>query len=750
MNLNDKILLATQVNGRWAIQEDTYKGNVPVGYQVVNPQQAQQYIQQNIDSVNAQVAQRRAGGADSPFAPAAIANYQKEMAKYANYTPPASSGQQYTYGPNGQLMTTESAKNYVAQGTITSNLTQAQLTAQNAQRGISQFNPASAPVQPLASAVIPQGTAGAVQPTSYTVQAGDTLGAIAGKLGVPVSQLTGYRSGNPNLIYPGENITVKGQTSEAKPVTLLSSKTGADTVTDNKTKLEAIQNVVNSFSGSANTPEQQAALKTFQSSMKAEIDAATAQGGLTTDERAAGKKTQEARDALTTSAAKAQAALDSKDYSSMDYWTNKAQADRQRYETELADYYEKTKDLRAQLTAKMTPSEKEQELNRQVNDIKTEIQQRNLQLQKDKMAEYEGTTLQFGQGRAAELSFKESFAQQELALKQANLLSELGLEQSAREMQSQSIEQQLSYLADDFNLQQQVSERIAASEEAVFQRADTLQKEAKNTLVTLLDGLQGVNPSEMSRESLAQLETLAARSNVPYDLILSALQVQNQRVSFDQALQAAQETRLSSPSGTSTGGVGTDQLYSGLSSQTSTAVRSKVGKFSTEPLIQNFATIQDGYNFASSLSDTTKNPADDQALIYSLAKALDPGSVVREGEYATAQKYAQSWIQAYGKGVEQALAGTGFLSETARKNIKATIKQKYASSKKSYDQIVKSYETGINSLTGRGDGSQFLTDYVTQAESAKYEPGTTFANDGILYLVGDDGETITPIANYAG
>lgn len=39
---------------------------------------------------------------------------------------------------------------------------------------------------------------------TYTVKAGDTLSGIASRLGVPMGQLTGYRSGNPNLIYPGE------------------------------------------------------------------------------------------------------------------------------------------------------------------------------------------------------------------------------------------------------------------------------------------------------------------------------------------------------------------------------------------------------------------------------------------------------------------------------------------------------------------------------------------------------------------
>jgi len=165
--------------------------------------------------------------------------------------------------------------------------------------------------------------------------------------------------------------------------------------------------------------------------------------------------------------------------------------------------------------------------------------------------------------------------------------------------------------------------------------------------------------------------------------------------------------------GTSGGGNGADApLYAGLTAQTATAVRGQVSAFKTEPTVQNFAVVQEGRNFANSIDTKTTNPADDQALIYALAKALDPNSVVREGEYATAQKYAQSWVKAYGKGVTQAIAGTGFLSEEARKNIKSTIETKYNSSRASYDNLYGQYEKGINNLTGRTNGKDFLRDYV--------------------------------------
>lgn len=42
---------------------------------------------------------------------------------------------------------------------------------------------------------------------TYTVKAGDTSSGIASRLGVKVGDLTGFRSKNPSLIYPGETLT---------------------------------------------------------------------------------------------------------------------------------------------------------------------------------------------------------------------------------------------------------------------------------------------------------------------------------------------------------------------------------------------------------------------------------------------------------------------------------------------------------------------------------------------------------------
>lgn len=43
----------------------------------------------------------------------------------------------------------------------------------------------------------------------YTVRSGDTVSGIAAKYGVGIGAVSGFRSGNPNLIYPGETLTIR-------------------------------------------------------------------------------------------------------------------------------------------------------------------------------------------------------------------------------------------------------------------------------------------------------------------------------------------------------------------------------------------------------------------------------------------------------------------------------------------------------------------------------------------------------------
>lgn len=189
---------------------------------------------------------------------------------------------------------------------------------------------------------------------------------------------------------------------------------------------------------------------------------------------------------------------------------------------------------------------------------------------------------------------------------------------------------------------------------------------------------------------------------------------------------------------------------SGLTpAQINATVNSIASSFDNEPVVKQFNVLNEGYQFAKSLSNTTQNPADDQGLIYAFAKAMDPNSVVREGEYATVQKYAQSWAKQYGGTINQALNGTGFLSTAARQSIKDTIATKYQASLANYQNVYDQYQQRIQQAQNGGYNS--ITDYSKayggSSNSSAYSPGTQITKDHIIYLVGSDGDTLTPIGS---
>jgi hypothetical protein len=133
--------------------------------------------------------------------------------------------------------------------------------------------------------------------------------------------------------------------------------------------------------------------------------------------------------------------------------------------------------------------------------------------------------------------------------------------------------------------------------------------------------------------------------------------------------------------------------------------------FESLPVVKRTQTAAEAVAFANSLDPNTKNPADDQGIIYAFAKAMDPDSVVREGEYNTVQKYAQSWAQTFGFNASRVFSNTAFLTPEARANMKATIQAKFKAGEQQYKAVRKSYADQINRITGGADGEDFLTDY---------------------------------------
>lgn len=151
------------------------------------------------------------------------------------------------------------------------------------------------------------------------------------------------------------------------------------------------------------------------------------------------------------------------------------------------------------------------------------------------------------------------------------------------------------------------------------------------------------------------------------------------------------------PDGTLDNEVTKDGSNGGLTSgQIQSTINQITGAFDNEPIVKNFNILGEAKQFVNNLGNNT-NPSstDDQGLIYAFAKAMDPNSAVKEGEYLTVQKYSQSLVQKGWADAKRILSNEAFLTPEARKNMIATIESKFSASKQGFDNLYNEYNRKI-------------------------------------------------------
>lgn len=184
---------------------------------------------------------------------------------------------------------------------------------------------------------------------------------------------------------------------------------------------------------------------------------------------------------------------------------------------------------------------------------------------------------------------------------------------------------------------------------------------------------------------------------------------------------------------------GLDSIFAGLSPTTVSLISGEENKFRQEKGVKDFNIIQNSAIQSKQITDRlakTKakgNGADDQRLIYLFAKAQDPDSVVREGEYANASKFLSTIPQSIVSQITRvaniddktgrmtiATTPDGFLTPDARAQIVKALEEQYQGSKQSYDNLRSEYSRRINSYSGQqGLGEQMLVNY-----SGAYDSGS--------------------------
>ncbi|HEB13546.1 MAG TPA: hypothetical protein ENI13_01045, partial [candidate division CPR3 bacterium] len=381
--------------------------------------------------------------------------------------------------------------------------------------------------------------------------------------------------------------TVTNPIAPTQPVQIVSSEAGMETTQRNLDSLSTIEQQL------AQAREQSLAIQqgvsTFGEAKKGGLDitpettvpqaqqflnlGGSPAGGAATDNVNKGVEegllTPEDEQALREKEAAALAAIDAAsgakdDPTGLNATVKAAQDAIKAYQDSLAEFNANLATARAERARLSIPGQREIEVRRQLNEVRAQADAFNLQTEQDKFREFEGQTLGFAGGRATEIDIRASFKRQELALKEKNLLAELGLEQELRGFELKTVEQQIDDFATDSELRNAVQKAITDIQQDVLDRVEKLSDDAKDTLGDILDNLPGFAFEDLSPEGQEQINKLVnAIPELTIDIVKDALKAQKAEEIFERGIKertretaeeqarisAAREVRLSEDAG---------------------------------------------------------------------------------------------------------------------------------------------------------------------------------------------------------
>lgn len=125
---------------------------------------------------------------------------------------------------------------------------------------------------------------------------------------------------------------------------------------------------------------------------------------------------------------------------------------------------------------------------------------------------------------------------------ETNLLTRLGLAQDARKIQQSIVDNKISGIKDDINIQLNVNQELRAQQDQVLQQASTLSTIQKNTLATIADTFKDVdlNAPENAQVKL-QLQQMAVQAGVDASLAMKAWESSYNQNVFDNHIKTRQE-----------------------------------------------------------------------------------------------------------------------------------------------------------------------------------------------------------------
>lgn len=366
--------------------------------------------------------------------------------------------------------------------------------------------------------------------------------------------------------------------------------------------------------------------------------------------------------------------------------------------------------LQQEILKQGRPGELEQELQAQVTEVAD--QARTLLLSAEMGIEEisdQPIAMQFIIGQAKNVEDQARLKLTALQNQESNLLDKLNIAREDRLFAVDQLTQQLTFNNQNLETLFKIQDRQIAQEDRLFNRAMALQTGAKQTLSTILQGFQGMYFDALGPDQQAQLANIAKEAGIPMDLIAAGMD----NVAGTMAAQ---------------------NLVDELKSQIATDADSFKyemdlrKEFNSRQEVKDYREIDTRYSqMIGAWNRFVEAGGDDaptqEAIQLLFQKMLDPGSVVREGEFARSAAGQEVLAKAGGYLTQLQQGGFGLTPETLRDMVE-TAKVMRAGAQNTYNRVQQEYISigdamGLNSerIVGFGnfqDSPSSLIDPSTQ------------------------------------
>lgn len=203
------------------------------------------------------------------------------------------------------------------------------------------------------------------------------------------------------------------------------------------------------------------------------------------------------------------------------------------------------KQYQQQLIAAQQETPEEVDLQTKLLDLRATADQARLATQQDIFVNIENRpdallpAIRGEQGRRATAG---ALQQQTFASQEEALLGRLGLEQQKRQGVIEGIKTALGFESENTNTQFKILDALQKQEQIVFDRAQSLSTQTRQTLGTILDSFKGLDLEELDASTQGELASLASKAGIPIDLLVKGMKTVKDQVLYEKT-QDEQENK---------------------------------------------------------------------------------------------------------------------------------------------------------------------------------------------------------------